>query len=558
MEEHMTARRCGRCGKGYEAAQADLDFLRRVSPSFASTPFPLPLPRLCPGCRRQRRLAWRNERHLYRRKCAATGKPIVSNIHPDSPFTVYDRGYWLSDAWDAAAYGMPFDFSKSFSENFGALQQAVPRFSLQQPERMENSIYCNFASNCRDCYFLFDSDFCRDAYYCDALKHSEDCCDCSFTAGSRLCYEAVSCADCYNVRHARNCENCSDSVLIDGCIGCRNCALCVNLRNAAYCFENEQLSKTTFEDKLAQLHLESYRGLCRASEAFSAFRALFPRRYCEGGNNENTSGDYVRRCKDVHHCFDIEQGESLRYCDLLYRAANCMDVSSFGEGIEWMYECSTAGLNSSRCAFCFTAISGCSGLYYCDSAYASCECFGCVGIHRRRHCILNRQYDAAEYGRLAARIANHMRETGEWGEYFGMALSPYAYNESVAHEYFPLTAEQAGALGACWRERPAAEAVRAAPLADEAPLPSAPCVTKCTACSCGYRITAPELDLYRRLHLHAPRLCPLCRHSRRMQQRNPRSLHQRSCDGCGARLLSPYPAGYPARIYCEACFQACV
>ena len=33
-----------------------------------------------------------------------------------------------------------------------------------------------------------------------------------------------------------------------------------------------------------------------------------------------------------------------------------------------------------------------------------------------------------------------MMITGEWGEFFPSSLSPFGYNETVAQEYFPLTA----------------------------------------------------------------------------------------------------------------------
>jgi Zn ribbon nucleic-acid-binding protein len=56
---------------------------------------------LCPDCRQQRRLAWRNERKLYKRKCDATGKNIVSVYSPDKDYIVYDKNYYISDKFDA-------------------------------------------------------------------------------------------------------------------------------------------------------------------------------------------------------------------------------------------------------------------------------------------------------------------------------------------------------------------------------------------------------------------------------------------------------------------------
>jgi len=43
-----------------------------------------------------------------------------------------------------------------------------------------------------------------------------------------------------------------------------------------------------------------------------------------------------------------------------------------------------------------------------------------------------------------------MKETGEWGEFFPIALSPLTYNESVAQDVFPLSREEALQRGYHW------------------------------------------------------------------------------------------------------------
>jgi len=78
---------------------------------------------------------------------------------PDKPFPVYERDIWFSDAYEPCDYGRDFDFSRPFFEQFTELMNDVPKFSIQQQPPMENSSYCNYASNCRDSYLLFDSDY---------------------------------------------------------------------------------------------------------------------------------------------------------------------------------------------------------------------------------------------------------------------------------------------------------------------------------------------------------------------------------------------------------------
>lgn len=69
---------------------------------------------------------------------------------------------------------------------------------------------------------------------------------------------------------------------------------------------------------------------------------------------------------------------------------------------------------------------------------------------RADHCILNQAYSAQEYEELAGKIADHMRSTGEWGEFFPHKYSPFGYNDSVAQEYYPLVKETVQKRGWQW------------------------------------------------------------------------------------------------------------
>ena len=45
-----------------------------------------------------------------------------------------------------------------------------------------------------------------------------------------------------------------------------------------------------------------------------------------------------------------------------------------------------------------------------------------------------------------------MKADGEWGEFFSPSLSPFGYNETIAHEYFPMTKNQASERGYKWQD----------------------------------------------------------------------------------------------------------
>jgi len=122
-EKIVETKTCKHCGASFDITDKDMEFYEKVSPVFTNfnpgvsflTPglkllesgkikYLIPSPTLCPDCRQQRRLTFRNERKLYKRKCDFSGKDIISIYSPDKPYKVYEMDFWLSDKWDALNY----------------------------------------------------------------------------------------------------------------------------------------------------------------------------------------------------------------------------------------------------------------------------------------------------------------------------------------------------------------------------------------------------------------------------------------------------------------------
>lgn len=82
-------------------------------------------------------------------------------------------------------------------------------------------------------------------------------------------------------------------------------------------------------------------------------------------------------------------------------------------------------------------------MLYCANCFHSSYCFGCVGLRNKSYCILNKQYTKEEYEVLVPQIIKKMQADDKWGEFFPITMSPFAYNETVAQEYFPLSKEEA-------------------------------------------------------------------------------------------------------------------
>jgi hypothetical protein len=240
-------------------------------------------------------------------------------------------------------------------------------------------------------------------------------------------------------------------------------------------------------------------------------------------------------------------------------------------------------------------------IFYSLNCHSSHDLFGCVGLRSKEYCILNKQYTKEEYQRLIPKIIEHMNTTPyvdrkgrvyRYGEFFPIELSPFAYNETIAQEYFPLTKVQAEEQGYRWHEPETKEykitkdsqdlPVRIQDVDDTILNEIVGCAHRgdCAhQCATAFRIIPEELSFYRKLNLPLPSLCPNCRHYERLAERNPLKLWHRRCQCAGGKsengiytntvshlhhgvghcpneFETSYAPDRKEVVYCEQCYQA--
>jgi hypothetical protein len=548
------------CCQPFEVTDDDRDLLDRLAPIIAGQKIPIPDPTLCPPCRSQRRLAWRNERILYRRSDSMTGKEIISVHASEKSYPVVEPDVWYSDRWDAMDYGITFNRSRSFFGQMQVLQQRVPRMSLGVIKN-ENCPYVNQIWNCKDCHLCFDMGFCQDVLYSTAVYHSQDLTDCSFTRESTLSYGLIDCSKCYRCIGLCDCSDCSDSFFSADCAQCRNIAFCTNLRGKQYCFRNEQMTKEEWMKALSDMRMDMASCMQRHVREFLE---IFPSTLRRATHNilcEDCTGDYLLHSRKCRSCFDCDKSEDLAYCNRLdEQVFTAMDIDHASLG-EVMYEgVAVAGHGIFFCHASYSPAN--SNLLYCDFMVASSDCFGCVGLKNKKYCILNRQYSKEEYEDLVPEIVARMRSDGEWGEYFPAARSIFAYNESAAQQFFPLTRAEVLHHGWNWRnevdEIPKVDRIiPATQLQDSIDDVSDDILNWAIECEVSkrpFRVIKQELDFYRQMRLPIPRLHPDERHRRRMALRNPRKLWKRKCAMCGEGIETSYSPDRPEKVLCEECY----
>lgn len=542
---------CKNCHQSFLLTQTDQNFYNNLR---------VPPPTFCPDCRQQRRLIWRNERTLYKRKCDGTDKEIISVYSSEKPFPVYDNDYWYSDKWDAMDYGRDFDFSRPFFGQFQELIHAVPQLARSALQN-QNSDFTNQIAWCKNCYLVFEADFNENCYYCSNIYESRFTMNCLMVINCELCCECIDCYDCYNLKYSQDCKNCSDSWFLKSCIGCRNCYGCVNLHNKEYHFLNQKLSKEEYRQKVDGLNLHTSAQLQKARENFSEFSKKYPRKYMQGSQNEGCTGDYLYNNQRCQNCFDINNCQDCKYVYNSRYMKNCYDITVFGSrrGTEFSYEVHETGDSTRNILFADQVWVNCYDIFYSKLCMLnSHDLFGCVGLKKQNYCIFNKKYSPEEYEKLKNRLIEHMRKTGEWGEFFPAALTPYGYNETLAQYYFPLTKEQALEKGYKWKDPDPREYIsqkyKIPDKIEAVPDTITGEILACRDCGKNYRIIQEELKLYRQHKLPIPEKCPDCRYKTRFNLRNKRHLCQRDCQKCGTKLTTTLTTDRPETVYCEPCY----
>lgn len=555
---------CRQCSANFEIASDDLAFYEKVSPVFNGKKELIPPPTLCPECRQQRQLTWRNEKRLYHRKCDMTGRQIISIYSQDKPYTVYEHREWYSDKWDPLSYGRDMDFSRPFFEQFNELLVAVPMRSVNLQAENENSEYTNLSTRNKNCYLIFAANDNEDSYYCTYLHRSQNVVDCFFTFDSQWCYECIDCYRCHRLQHSQFCENCSESLYLFSCKSCTDCMGCVNLVQKQHCILNKQYTKEEYERRRTEI-LSDRQTLRTFVEEFEKLRLSLPHKHYAGIGNQDVSGDHISYSKNVHQSFDCTHLEDCKFCTWLHQGKECWDCYAWGITAELGYENHLIGNTFYHVLFSESCWNNVSELLYCRYCLdGSKHCFGCVSLVRKEYCILNKQYSKEEYEALVPRIIAHMRTTGEWGEFFPSTLSPYGYNETVAQEYFPLTEAQVKERGWKWHteEEQTGKYFGPAPVIPDSIGDVSDDITQsiltCEITGKQYKIIPQELTFYREMGIPLPRRCFDQRHADRIAKRNPRKLWSRECMNCRKPIQTTYSPNRPEIVYCEECYLSTV
>jgi hypothetical protein len=553
---------CQNCKKDFTIEPDDFGFYEKIK---------VPPPTWCPECRLIRRLCWRNEHSLFRRPNGAPGKSdtLISIFHPEAKIISYDKETWWSDKWDPCDYGVDYDFSRSFFKQFKELIERVPHMAIFDSKSI-NARFCNVTVEMKNSYLVSATWASEDSMYCNRLWK------CKFTHDSYTCfatefgYENVYCKNSSRLFFSRESEGCLDSYFLYDCRNCSNCILCTNLRNKNYCIENIQYTKEEYFKKKKELMLDSRLGVEKAREKFQELWSNAFHKHLKLTNTNNVTGDQVSNSHNCYGVFDFNDGaENVKYA--IWGSKGLKDSYDVGpgcgDGSELNYDGVSVGVQNSQVSFgCVTWYS--SNIFYSYMMNNCHYCFGCAEMNGKQYCILNKQYTKEEYESLVPRIIEQMKKipyidkqgkSYGFGEFFPTELSPFAYNETIAQDYFPIDKKQAESSGFLWREyipNSYKTTIKGKDLSqtiaevDDSILDQ---VIECEITKKPFKILEQELSFYRRFDLPLPSIHPDERHNLRLKLRNPMILNKRMCFFGDKEIYTTYfpeSKGGPKKVVC--------
>jgi len=298
----------------------------------------------------------------------------------------------------------------------------------------------------------------------------------------------------------------------------------VGLHRAQYNIFNQQVTREAYLEFIRDKDLASYSNRNKAIQECVAFSKAQNYRANTISISERATGAYIERCEDVEEVNNCVSSRFSGYLIIGQDAHYC--YRGLGVNSSFNYHCH--GFDTTNNYFCYTPRGGGNNLYSAF-LYSNCsDCFGCSSLNKKSYCILNKQYSKDEYFKLVPRIIEHMKSTGEWGEWFPIEYAPHFYEEGSWAEFMnDIPREVAIARG--YKMLPTSNEVKEPESVSDMPdrllpehipsLLSKP--VKCSKTGKLFNLQKRELDFYLRMQIPIPRV----HWNERMQERiNTRQL----------------------------------
>src|SRR3989344_4358220 len=408
---------CTDCNKEFTIDFGDLVLYEKVG---------LKIPQQCFFCRLKQYFPFWMFWKFRKGTSDLSGESFITILPLNPRYPVYKSHEWWSDKWDPMTFGQDYDSSRSFFDQLKELQEKIPR-PHQTGENNTNCDWCDDVWESKNCYLCRSLLKCENSSYIYRTIGTKDSFDITYSFNLQDSYDCLFCHDSFNLNFSENSRDSIESYFLFDCRNCQNCFMCWNLRNKKYCIRNTQYSKDDYENEIKKIKFDSYKNIENLKREFGKILQN------EAVHRENfnlrtttSTGNYLTDCDKCVNCFSWEKSQN---CRNHIRGTDSKD--SIDQTFSWQNEVS--GNNSGVFGgFQIKHSSWYDGRYseYLDNCVEVEYCFGCVGLRKKKFCILNKQYTKEEYEKLRAQIVKDMQKGGEYGKFSPYSLGLCDYNFS--------------------------------------------------------------------------------------------------------------------------------
>lgn len=549
IKNHKT-KICEHCKQKFSIGEEELNLYKKVG---------IELPTLCFFCRIKLHLSFWMFGKFRKGKSDLSGESLITVLPEKTIYPIYTLTEWHSDKWDAMDYGIDYDPDVSFFKQLQDLQEKVPR-PHQDGTKNTKCDWCDDVWNSKNCYLSRSMVDCEDLFYSYRNLGVRNSIDVTICFDLEKCYACEDCHKSYKLFYSRHSRDCIESSFLYDCRNCQNCFMSWNLRNKSYCIENIQYTKEQYEKKLKSFNLGLYQSIVSFKKRFEEL-AKNEAVHRENSNLKtyNSSGNYLLNTKDCYNCNTISDGEDCANCVRGRVLKSCIDVNGAQENEL-----------SGNCSCCQGEVYALKYSMWSSSRYSEyidlcieCEyCFGCVGLKKKKYCILNKQYSKEEYESLKEKIISDMKKNGEYGKFFPYSMSTGPFNFSTSFFYFPETKkEDILALGGYWEDvnESHLEGMPTSELPDKIEDVRDDIITQALICpETGWRfnIAQNELIFYRENNIPLPRYHFDVRIKNSLKYLTVLKSYPYTCFYCKKNIEAYYlPEWGYKKIACEECYK---
>ena len=539
---------CEHCNKEFTITEIEQSLSEKIG---------LELSTVCSSCLLKQHLSFWLFGKFRKGKSDLSGESMIT-VLPESRYPLYLLKEWHSDSWDAMNYGVDYNPDESFFKQLQNLQEKVPH-PHQNGANNVGCDYCDDVWNSKNCYLSRSMEECEDLFYSYRNIKVKNSIDVAICFSSERCFSSLNCINSYKLFYSRDSKDCIDSYFLFDCRNCQNCFMCSNLRGKNYCIENVQYTKEEYNEKLKSFDMGSYSAIQLLKKQFEEMlqnNAIHRLNF--NIKAYNSTGNNLLNVNNCQNCNTISDSEGSFNCMRGAKINNSLNCGGSWYGDLYGNCCGCSNSYSLR----YSSWSQSRFSEYLDLCIDCEYCFGCVGLKKKKYCILNKQYTKEEYEALKNQIIADMRKTGEYGKFLPYSMSPGPFNFSTSSLYFPKTTkEEILKLGGYWQDIDESniQGLKTSELPDSIKDVDESICTQALICpETGWRfnISANELDFYKQYNIPLPRKHFDMRIKDLIKYSTVLDTSPYNCFYCKNEIQAYYPKDWGYKnIACENCYQ---